>query len=45
MLVIFFDHEGIVHQEFVCPNQTANQYHCQETVQHLRKQVHCQYLE
>jgi hypothetical protein len=41
----FYDHKGIVHQEFLCSNQIANQYHCQEIVQHLRKQAHCQYVE
>jgi hypothetical protein len=45
MLVIFLNHEGMFHKEFVCPNQTANQYLCHETVQHLRKQARCQYLE
>jgi hypothetical protein len=40
-----FDHKGIVHQESVCAIQSANQYHCQETVQHLKKQAHCQCLE
>jgi hypothetical protein len=45
MLVIFFDCEGIVHQEFVPPGQTVNQHYNMEVLKHLREQVHLKCLE
>jgi hypothetical protein len=39
MLVIFFDCEGIVHQEFVPPGQTVNQHYYLEVLKRLREQV------
>jgi transposase len=40
MLVIFFDCEGSVHQEFVPPGQTVNQHYYLEVWKRLREQVH-----
>jgi hypothetical protein len=45
MLVIFFDCEGIVHQEFVPPGQTVNQHHYLEVLKCLREQVRRERLE
>jgi histone-lysine N-methyltransferase SETMAR len=39
MLVIFFDCEGTVHQEFVPPGQTVNQYYYLDVLKRLREQV------
>jgi hypothetical protein len=39
MLMAFFDCEGIVHQEFVPPDQTVNQHYCLEVLKRLREQV------
>jgi hypothetical protein len=39
VLVIFFDCEGIVHQQFVPPGQTVNQHYCWEVLKRLREQV------
>jgi hypothetical protein len=41
MLVIFFDWEGIVHQELVPPGQTVNQHYYQEVLQNLRELQSC----
>jgi histone-lysine N-methyltransferase SETMAR len=40
MLAIFFEREGIVHQEFVPPGQTVNQHYYLEVLKCLREQVH-----
>jgi hypothetical protein len=40
MLVIFFDCEGTVHQEFVPPGQTMNQNYYLEVLKRLREHVH-----
>jgi hypothetical protein len=45
MLVTFFDYEGTVHQEFVPPGETVNQYYHQEALQCLRQQVYQKCLE
>jgi hypothetical protein len=37
MLMIFFDCEGTVHQEFVPPGQTVNQYYYLEVLKRLRE--------
>jgi hypothetical protein len=39
MLVIFFDCEGTVHQEFVPSGQTVNQHHYLQVMKRLREQV------
>jgi hypothetical protein len=45
MLVIFFDCEGIVHQEHFCPGQAVYQLFYQEVLQHLREKVHRKHPE
>jgi hypothetical protein len=39
MLVIFFDCEGIFHQEFIPPGQTVNQHYYLVVWKHLREQI------
>jgi len=39
MLICFFDSQGIVHKEFVPPEQTANQTFYREVLEKLRKRV------
>jgi hypothetical protein len=40
MVVIFFECEGTVHQEFVPPGQTVNQHYYREVLQCLTEQIH-----
>jgi hypothetical protein len=39
MLVMFFDREGIVQQEFVPSGQTVNQHYYLKVLKRLREQV------
>jgi histone-lysine N-methyltransferase SETMAR len=39
MVVMFFDCDGTVHQEFVPPSQTVNQHYYLEVFKRLREQV------
>ena len=39
MLICFFDSQGIVHKEYVPPEQTVNQTFYREVLQRLRKRV------
>jgi hypothetical protein len=45
MLVILFDCEGTVHQEFVPPGLTVNQHHYLQVLKRLREQVRRKLLE
>ena len=40
MLISFFDSQGVVHKEFVPPEQTVNKQYYYEVLEGLRKRVH-----
>jgi hypothetical protein len=40
MLMIYFNCDGIFHQEFVSLNQVVTQHHYKEVLQYMRKHVH-----
>ena len=40
MLITFFDHQGMVHQEFIPQGQTVNQHFCKEVLTHFVNKIH-----
>ena len=40
MLITFFDHQGMVHHEFVPQGQTVNQHFYKEVLTHLVNKIH-----